>query len=163
MADYLLDANIFLNASKRHYPFDVVPSFWNTLKELADRGVIATIDRVKDELYTNTDELTQWCDQNMSDTFYQPAGNAIDEYRQLIAWSIAQPQYSQPARDQFAAVTNADAWLSAVALHTNSVVVTEEVSSPESKKIIKLPDVCLAHQVRYLNTIELLRELRQTL
>ena len=28
---YLLDSNVFIEAKNRHYPFDVVPAFWDWL------------------------------------------------------------------------------------------------------------------------------------
>ena len=39
-------------------------------------------------------------------------------------------------------------------------VVTEEISAPESKNDIKLPDACKAHGVRCINFMTMLRELK---
>lgn len=47
MAKYLLDSNIFIQAHRMYYPFDVVPSFWNKILELSNKGIIISIDKVK--------------------------------------------------------------------------------------------------------------------
>lgn len=46
-SQYLLDANVFIEAARRYYAFDLVPSFWNKLVSLASNGDILSIDRVK--------------------------------------------------------------------------------------------------------------------
>jgi len=45
MPKYLLDSNFFINAHRAWYPFDVVPSFWARVQQLAQDGVIASIDK----------------------------------------------------------------------------------------------------------------------
>lgn len=40
------------------------------------------------------------------------------------------------------------------------IVVTEEISAPDIRREIKIPEVCNAFGLRYLNTIDLLRELK---
>lgn len=39
------------------------------------------------------------------------------------------------------------------------VIVTEEVSQPDSKKEIKIPEVCHEFRLDYMNTIDFLRKL----
>ena len=46
-APYLLDSNFFIEAFRTSYPFDVVPSFWVKVKELAAEGKIISIDKVQ--------------------------------------------------------------------------------------------------------------------
>ena len=59
-APFLLDSNFFIEAHRTSYPFDVVPSFWAKVKELADNGKIISIDKVKKEILQNKDELSEW-------------------------------------------------------------------------------------------------------
>jgi len=42
----------------------------------------------------------------------------------------------------------------------NRVIVTEEKSRPNSKSKIKIPDICSAFGIKYLNTIDMFRELK---
>jgi len=40
MKQYILDTNFFVQAHRAHYPFDVFPSFWSKIKELAEAGLM---------------------------------------------------------------------------------------------------------------------------
>lgn len=66
---YVLDSNIFIQAHRSVYPLDVVPSFWNKIKALAEAGTIISIDKVKKELYKNEDDLKDWCKSSLPDDF----------------------------------------------------------------------------------------------
>ena len=37
---YLLDANVFIEAYKRYYAFDIAPAFWNNLALAAQDGLV---------------------------------------------------------------------------------------------------------------------------
>lgn len=71
--------------------------------------------------------------------------------------------YLPNALAEFLDADEADAWLVAYGLFesANAVVVTHELSEPNRKNKIKIPDVCIAHGVQYCNTIEMLRQLGQ--
>lgn len=56
----VLDANVFIQAARRYYAFDIAPRFWEALVEYAERGRLTSIDRVKFELDRGKDELTRW-------------------------------------------------------------------------------------------------------
>jgi hypothetical protein len=57
----------------------------------------------------------------------------------------------------------ADAWLVAYALRDkeNRIIVTQEISEPNRKNTIKIPDVCVAFGIRFVNTIEMFRMLNE--
>ena len=55
-------------------------------------------------------------------------------------WVQRHPRYFDHAKAKFA--TGADGWLVACARVQGATVVTNEQSAPESRKEIKLPDVC---------------------
>lgn len=60
MSLYILDSNFFIQAHRAYYPLDVIQSFWTKINQLADDGVIKSIDKVKNEIYSNAsheDEL----------------------------------------------------------------------------------------------------------
>lgn len=52
-----------------------------------------------------------------------------------------------------------DPFLVAVAADLGDVVVTLEVSQPQSKRSIKIPDVCKYLGVPYENTFDMMRKL----
>ncbi|MCY4482820.1 MAG: DUF4411 family protein [Spirochaetaceae bacterium] len=55
--------------------------------------------------------------------------------------------------------TGADGWLVAYARVHRAIVVTNEQSAPESRREIKLPDVCDQFEVKHENTFAMLRAL----
>lgn len=62
---------------------------------------------------------------------------------------------------EFLDVNEADAWLIAFAKTNNNIIVTHEISDPQSKKRIKIPDAGF-EPVECVNTIEMFRRLGQT-
>jgi hypothetical protein len=61
--------------------------------------------------------------------------------------------------DVFLDADEADAWLVAYALKFGFPLVTNEVSAPDSKKSIKIPDACVPFGVRAIQPMDLFREL----
>ena len=49
---YVLDANVFIDAAKRYYAFDIAPGFWDSLALLAQIGSVRSIDRVYQEFFS---------------------------------------------------------------------------------------------------------------
>lgn len=60
MTPYLLDANVFIQAKRLHYGFDFCPAFWDWLLQQNQVGIVASIEKVADELHTGEDELSEW-------------------------------------------------------------------------------------------------------
>jgi len=72
---YVLDANVFIEAARRYYAFDIAPPFWDILLQHAENGVIESIDWVKKELEKGKgkegeeDELARWANAKFSHAF----------------------------------------------------------------------------------------------
>lgn len=163
MPPYVVDSNFFIQAHRQHYPFDVVPNFWVKLKSLADRGLIVSIDKVKAELFLNKDDLTTWCRSNLSDAFFSDTSLVIGEYAQVIAWANSMNgHYKAQALTDFLQAETADAWLVSYAMRNNCKIVTHEISRPEAKNRIKIPEACAPFGRTFLNTIDMFRELQET-
>ena len=66
--------------------------------------------------------------------------------------------------DKIKSKDEADAFLVAYTMadNQNRIIVTHEVSQPNRKNRIKIPEACAPFDVRYLNTIEMLREIGET-
>jgi hypothetical protein len=155
---FLLDSNFFIEAHRNSYPFDVFPSFWNKVKELAHEGRIISIDKVLKELHLNKDELSQWCDDNLPADFFKDTTTVIPSYTLLIKWVYSKSaQYTQPAISEFLDADEADAWLIAYAMTHNNQLITHEVSSPNSKNKVKMPDAAIPFNVNCIKTIEMFR------
>lgn len=166
MPVYLLDTNVFIQSNIRYYPLDVVVTFWAKLEDLANKGIIVSIDKVKQEIDKEEDNLKEWCGDKLSSAFFCDSINVTTSghYAMVVNDPFQQPhQYNQKAIDDFMSYDKADAWLIAHALQNNLTVVTYEKSRPDSKAKIQIPDICDRIGVRCIEPIEMFRELNLTI
>ena len=155
---YVLDANVFIEAARRYYAFDLVPAFWTKLEELAAHHYIHSIDRVKQELDRGKDELSSWAAGNFAPAFDSTDDeDIIAQYRSLMSWVQLHNQFLDMAKSDFAG--SADGWLIAYAKVKGRTVVTHEVLAQDAKAHIPIPNVCLAFDVQYVDTFQMLRNL----
>lgn len=158
---YLVDADVFITAKNLYYAFDLCPGFWDGLIHHHHQGRVFSIDRVRSELLAGprTENLVQWVRNDLPEGFFLPVDS--DEitaaYTEIMMWAQRHPQYFDYAKAKFA--TGADGWLVAHARVHGTTVITLEQSSPESKREIKLPDVCDRFDVEYDNTFAMLKDL----
>jgi predicted nucleic acid-binding protein len=157
-AVYVLDANVFIEAARRYYAFDIAPPFWENLNHYAANGRIQSIDRIKEELERGKDELAEWATSQFSDAFVSTDEEDVtNSYTEVISWVYAQDQFTDSAKADFA--DGADGWLVAYAKSKGYIVVTHEVLDPDIKRRIPIPNVCEAFGVSYIDTFAMLREL----
>ncbi len=161
---YVIDSNFFIQAHRVYYPLDVAYSFWQKVKQLARKGKIISIDKVKDEIFDHNDELEKWCKENLPDSFFKDSSSSISEYRQVTAWAISKNDHFLPkALSEFLDANEADAFMVAFVLNNpNNVLVTQEISEPFRKNKVKIPDACIALDVQYLNVMDMFRQLKET-
>lgn len=157
-AIYLLDANIFVQASRRYYAFDIAPTFWEKLIEHAVGGRIRSIDRVQTELVRGNDDLASWAEKEFSTYFERTDRNEIVEvYQAIISWVQQHPQFHDSAKANFA--SGADGWLIACAKVQNYIIVTQEQFNPQIKRKVPIPNVCDEFSVATIDTFTMLRAL----
>lgn len=160
MNPHILDSNFFIQAHRTNYPFDVVPSFWNKIEELAKLELLISIDKVREEIFKNDDSLSLWCEQSLPEGFFKDSSVALNEYSTIIEWANSKADhYTVKAIQDFMETDAADAWLISFALNQNLPILSHEKSEPERKNRIKIPDVCIVFGVQYFNTVEMLRNL----
>ena len=157
---FIVDSNFFIQAHRANYPLDIAITFWKKVKELADNGSIISIDKVKNEIYQNDDELKSWCVENLPIDFFKDSSEVIEDYTQVVNWAVSKSEhYIQRAMEEFLDADEADAWIIAYALKNDIIITTHEKSQPDSKKKIKIPEPCNALGVAFVDTIEMLRRL----
>lgn len=163
MVKYIIDANILIQAYRKYYTLDVFVSFWEKIKHLADTEVICSIDKVKNEIIPNGDDLSLWCIKQLPSSFFINSSSFIVEYSTVIRSVSNLNKYTKSAISEFSDSNIADAFLVASAMSLSVVdkyvLVTEEVSDPRRIKRVKIPDVCSMFNVRWINTIEMFKEL----
>lgn len=155
---YLLDANVFIEAARRYYAFDLVPTFWKVLADLALKRRILSIDRVREELIRGKDDLAQWVSGPFAGAFVSTDDEeVIQSYREIIVWLKAQDQYQASAKKDFA--KGADGWLLAYAKCKGPTLVTQEVLDKDIRRKVPIPNICQAFDVSFFDTFSMLREL----
>jgi alanyl-tRNA synthetase len=160
---YLIDANIFITASRTYYDFDFGDSFWDFLVEQGEKKIIASIDKVLNELKKGDDKLKEWATKDFSKYFINTiTDNVLKQYAILMQWADKQRnQYSQNAIDEFMKENNADAWLISLALtdKVKYVIVTFEKENNQIKRKIPIPNVCKEFNIKYCDLFQMLKKL----
>jgi len=160
---FVLDTNVFVEAARRYYAFDIAPAFWVELVSQANSGRIISIDRVKDELDRGKDELAKWAQGQFNNYFDLTADEAVvTAYREIMVWANQQSQFKDEAKADFARTDNADAWVVAYAKAKGCVMVTHEQYDKRIRRKIPIPNVCQAFGVPYIDTFEMLRQMGVT-
>jgi len=150
---YLLDANILIRAKNDYYDFNVCPGSWKWLIEANGRGVVGSIDAVRDELIAGVDELSDWAGDNKS--FFLPlTSEVVHCIGDVNEWAAASLDYDPAAKSEFASV--ADSSLVGHAKQGGHTIVTHEVVS-NSRKRIKIPNAAAAHDVKVISPFLMLR------
>jgi hypothetical protein len=155
---YLLDANVFIQAKNQYYRFDVAPRFWTWLDSQQAEGVIASVMPVYDELLKGDDDLTEWARERKDDGWFLQADDLETQtiFTDIATWVMAQP-FKPHAKEDFLDVC--DPWLIAKASALGATLVTLETYAPDSKRKVKIPNVCRQFDVDYVNTFDMLSEL----
>lgn len=154
---YLLDTNVFIQAKNLYYGFDICPAFWQWLDAKSVEGAVFSINEVRDEMIGRTDELAEWV-RGRGDGLFLKQDAAVASSLALIAnWVQAHPNYTPAAKFEF--LQEADYPLIAYAHAHKHIVVTHE-RPEESKKSVKIPNVCLAMNVEYTTPFTMLRRER---
>lgn len=155
---FVLDANVFIQAKRQYYAFDLAPKFWEMLIKHATEGNICSIDRIKGELERGKDDLARWAKNHFSHAFASTDEADVSEtYAEIMNWVNGQSQFLEAAKAEFA--SGADGWLIAYAKVKGYVLVTHEVLAPDAKIKIHIPNVCKEFDVPYVDTFEMLRKL----
>lgn len=165
MSIYIADSNFFIQAHRVSYPLDIAFSFWNKVKQLANSGKIISIDKVRDELFDKNDALEEWCSYNLPIDFFKDTSTEMAAYSQVINWVVSKSDHYLPnAINEFLDSNEADAFIVAYALadSNNRIVVTQEISEPNRKNKVKIPEVCHALNVQYINMMDMFRQLGET-
>ena len=158
---YLVDSDVLITAKNQYYAFDLCPGFWTALLHYHAENRVFSVDRVRHELLAgrSNEDLFQWVENHVPEQFFLKAD--ADEvgrvYTEIMLWVQRHVTYFDEAKAKFA--TGADGWLVAYGKVHGSTVVTNEQPAPDSKRVVKLPDVCDEFGVPWENTFVMLRAL----
>ena len=150
---------IDITAKNSYYAFGICPGFWESLLYHHRENKVFSVEPVRKELLTGKDELTQWVENKVPEDFFRTVDTdeVKNEYAQIADWVYNCTNYNDYAKASYS--TSADGWLVAYSKVHATTVVTNERSEPNSRKNVKLPDVCQKFRVDCKNTFDMLREL----
>lgn len=141
---HLLDANVFMEASRLYYSFKIAPGYWEWLVAKFEAGEIASTEAVYDEITAGSGDLVTWARDSALEGFWLPdTAASIAVTAELAAWAAHPVRlFKQSAVDEFMA--SADLRLASQASALDATVVTRETSDPACRKRVKLPDAAMA-------------------
>lgn len=154
---YLLDTNVFIQAKNTHYGFDFCPAFWDWIDWKSAAGSVLSINEVRDELVGGNDELADWARDRGPELFRRQDETVAPSLAQVANWVQANQNYFAAAKFNF--LQTADYPLIAYAHAHEHIIVTHE-RPEDSRKKVKIPNVCLAVNVEYVSVFAMLRRER---
>lgn len=153
---YWLDANVFIQAHRNYYRFNIVPGFWAALESHARTGELRSPQKVLDiEIAINNDQLADWS-KAIGAALFVPDGK--DE-QQAVGKITAYVLNKYPRAQANLFLAKADPWVIAHALIDKGTVVTHESRVPDDSQVPKIPNVCDQFGIKTINTFELLDRL----
>lgn len=156
---FIVDSNILIESKRIDYGFDICPGFWELLEKGFAGGLIISHNKVYRELKEGRDDLWDWVSHLPRACFPKESNDEFVVYRRLCDW-VRGGDFKQSAIDRFCESDYADPWICAKAKVEGLTLVTQEVSEPNSRKDVKLPDACISIGVPYCNKYEMLRALK---
>ena len=150
---YLLDADVFIRAKNGHFGFDFCPAFWDWWAAANANERVFSVDGVGAELRAGDDELSEWATQQSGGFFLAPPVELSINLGKIVRW-LRDQGYEPSGINDFLQV--ADCNLIAHALAVKHDIVTHELRS-NSRRRIKIPDVCIGFGIKCLTPFEMLR------
>ena len=150
---YLLDTNVFIQAKKEYFDFEDTSAFLKWLELKNQKGIIRSIDKVREELQNHEDILSRWS-KNVGKSFFETTEypKIFEFVNDIRSWFVSE-NYPESKISEFGDC--ADIWLIAHASICKYTVVSLEGRKSRGK--IKIPVVCDAFNVPCITTDELLR------
>jgi len=155
---FLLDANVLIDAARDYYPFEMVPEFWAWLAYNGSIGNVKVPLEMYEEVCDGNDRLAEW----LRDPVVKAALLLDEEVEPGMVSHAAAEGYARDLTDAEVIAVGRDPFLIAYALvdRDGRCVVTTEAARPSAKRQNRrVPDVCKGFGVECCNTFEMTRRL----
>jgi hypothetical protein len=158
---YCLDSNVYIEAHRRYYAFDIAPGFWDGLVRLAEQQIICSPILVYNEIAVSHDVLAKWAKLNKDLLFVEIDDPTQEVFKQIVDQIVL--SYEPHQVQNF--LSGADPWVIAYAKVHQLAVVTMESARDEIQNAdgkisgrIKIANICHRFDIPYKDTFALLRE-----
>jgi hypothetical protein len=163
---FLIDTNSLITPKATYYPFDLAPTFWESMAEKIQDGSIAILDLVKKEILkpTNKDDLAQWMSHLKIGQYIDHKNqDIVIKYANILQSVQKDPCYSERALRAWADESVADPWLVAAAVVYGFTIVTFEkyvkINTSNPSGTPKIPNIAEKFHVRTIDLFQMIREL----
>ena len=151
MKKYCLDTNVLIEPWNKYYTIEICPDYWEIIDRLAKQGVIFCPEEVRREIDKIDDELKKWV---------KSRPHLFREINQTVQVRLREvlerfPRLVDTVKDR----SMADPWVIAYAMTENAVVVTKEGPTNGHTPRIRIPDVCNALSIEWMDDHNFVSEL----
>jgi len=150
MRVYCLDTNALIEPWNKYYTITRCPEYWGILDQLALDGRIFCTWEVKREIEKTDDALSEWT-QARQHMFREETSKANTYLREILARF---PRLIDSSKGR----SMADPWVIAHAMADAAIVVTKELPVPRTSEKIKIPTVCEAFGVEWMDDFAFIDE-----
>ncbi len=148
---YSIDTSVIIEGWTRDFPPDIFPHVWTKMEELIDNGVVLASEEVLVELEKKHDKAYEWACKRKHIFIPTNGDGKIQEAVRSILQNHRKLVDTRKNR------SGADPFVIALAMVKHLSVITAENLSGSLERP-KIPDVCEALSIPYLNMVDLFRE-----
>lgn len=158
MATYTLDSDTLIRAKNFSYAPDLIPEWWDWLRDQMLHGHITMTQFVVDELLDGEDEISDWLKDHIqgTDSVVSPCEQTQKLYGEIVDYVLERYE-DGPDRRRF--LNRADPWIIAHAGTYDLKVITHEVPADDAVVKVKLPTVCKQFGVEWTEIYSVMRDL----
>lgn len=138
-------------------------NFWAQFGEHIEKGEIAILDMVRDEVLKGKDDLSKWL-KGLSFGCLIEHQEVVAEYAAVLQYIQNNACYKQSAVTEWSRATVADAWLIAAAKKKGYTLVTFEkfnqgVNANNKSKTARIPNIATDFNVKTVDLFYMMRAL----
>lgn len=156
---YLLDANVLIDADRDYYPLDRVPEFWDWLLHHGQVGNAKVCIEVYEEVTDGSGQLPDWLKRRD----VKQALLLGEESDPTLVSRVVSEGYAPDLTDIEIVTVGRDPFLIAHAMKdipSRCVVTTESRAPSKKRQNRRVPDVCEQFGVAWCDEFEFFRRLR---
>jgi hypothetical protein len=156
MQPHWIDADVYIQANRGLYSFEIAPPFWEWLEQCGNAGIVKSPMMVYKELARGNDKLAEWAKARRADGFFVEADESVQKAVGRMA-DFVKAKFIQPKYLDF--LSGADPWLVAHASVGGGIVVSHEKRVDSSCTWPKIPTLCVRFGVPCINLVDLIKSI----
>lgn len=162
---FLIDSNSLIEPHLKYYPFDFAGRFWAQMENHINKGSIAILDMVENEICKGNDNLTSWMQNVSVHTRIDHREQAIVNYYRAVLQIIqSDPCYKSDALLEWSRNSVAAPWLIATAAAKGYTIITFEkpianLSPQFPTRRPKIPNIAVRFGVKTNDLFYMMRRL----